>query len=82
VAREVYGAGDPRWLLFRDWLTTTAPVWLRAAYVAHGPAFASWIHERPVAKSAVRVLMDRAIAARVAAIRSVAPAPLPCRASE
>ncbi|MFM8952918.1 MAG: VWA domain-containing protein, partial [Planctomycetaceae bacterium] len=45
VAREVYGVHDPRWLIFRSWLTTEAPAWLRDLYIAHGPAFADWIHD-------------------------------------
>jgi len=62
VAREVYGADDPRWLLFRAWLLTEAPHWLRDLYAAHGQDFAAWIHDKPLVKAAVKVLMDRAIA--------------------
>jgi len=62
VAREVYGDNDPRWLLFRAWLLTDAPDWLRDLYAAHGEDFAAWIHDKPLVKAAVRVLMDRAIA--------------------
>ena len=62
VAREVYGAEDPRWLLFRAWLLTDAPVWLRDLYAAHGESFAAWIHDKPVAKACVKVLMDQVIA--------------------
>jgi hypothetical protein len=62
VAREVYGIDDPRWLLFRAWLLTEAPDWLRETYIAHGESFAGWIHDKPVMKAAIRVLMDRAIA--------------------
>jgi len=29
VAREVYGADNPRWLEFRTWLLTQAPAWFR-----------------------------------------------------
>lgn len=64
VAREVYGATDPRWLLFRSWLQTDAPRWLHDLYAAHGEAFAAWIHGRPLVKSGLRTLMDRAIASR------------------
>ena len=64
VAREVYGAHDPRWVEFRDWLAGDAPVWLHDLYRDHGEAFAAWIHDRPAAKLVVRTLMDNAIADR------------------
>ena len=64
VARAVYGETDPRWLQFRSWLTTEAPRWLRDLYAARGEAFAGWIQHRPIAKTAVRLLMDGAIATR------------------
>jgi hypothetical protein len=61
VAREVYGPHDPRWLVFRDWLTGEAPAWLHGLYGAHGEAFAAWIHDKPAVKGVLRVLMDRAV---------------------
>jgi polysaccharide export outer membrane protein len=61
VAREVYGAENPQWLLFRAWLLTEAPDWLREAYAAHGEEFAAWIHDKPLAKAAVKALMDQVI---------------------
>ncbi|MFM9059747.1 MAG: hypothetical protein ACKOSQ_11605, partial [Planctomycetaceae bacterium] len=64
VAREVYGAADPRWLVFRSWLLADAPAWLRDAYIAHGETFAAWLHDRPAAKAAVRSLMDRVVTGR------------------
>jgi len=67
VAREVYGVADPRWLLFRTWLEDQSPAWLRSLYRSHGEAFADWIHDRPVAKAAIRGCMDLAIAAAPAA---------------
>ena len=67
VAREVYGVHDPRWLEFRSWLHADAPDWLREAYLAHGESFAAWIHDRPLAKQAVRGLMDGVLAERAAA---------------
>lgn len=66
VAREVYGADDPRWLLFRAWLFAEAPEWLRDLYAAHGEEFAGWIHDKPLVKAAVRWLMDLAIASAAA----------------
>lgn len=62
VAREVYGVHDPRWLAFRSWMTWQAPAILRDAYAEHGEAFAGWLHERPVAKAAVRLAMDQVVA--------------------
>jgi len=67
VAREVYGAHDPRWLVFRGWITTDAPPWLRTIYITHGPAFADWIHDKPLAKAAVRAWMDLIVEPRLAA---------------
>jgi hypothetical protein len=69
VAREVYGVHDPRWLEFRGWLQGDAPAWLREAYVAHGEEFAAWIHDKPLAKQAVRGLMDGVLDARATSAR-------------
>lgn len=62
VAREVYGLESPRWLAFRDWLVNEAPAWLQRAYAMRGEAIATWLRDRPLAKAALRALMDRAIA--------------------
>jgi hypothetical protein len=62
VARVVYGESNPRWLLFRSWLTEDAPHWLRDVYASHGEAFAAWIQHKPAGKALVRLLMDQAIA--------------------
>ncbi|MEX0687873.1 MAG: hypothetical protein WD072_04305, partial [Pirellulales bacterium] len=67
VAREVYGANDPRWLVFRDWLTHDAPPWLLAAYTNHGELFAAWIRDKPAVKAGLRLAMDRVIAGRLPA---------------
>ena len=64
VAREVYGEENPNWLLFRAWLLTEAPIWLRDTYATHGEAFAAWIHDKPAAKLAVRTVMDTILAFR------------------
>jgi polysaccharide export outer membrane protein len=72
VAREVYGPENPQWLLFRAWLLTEAPDWLREAYVEHGEEFAAWIHDKPLAKAAVKALMDRVIAKYEAEMPKVA----------
>jgi len=58
VAREVYGPENPQWLLFRAWLLTEAPDWLRETYLAHGEDFAAWIADKPVMKAAVKAAMD------------------------
>jgi hypothetical protein len=66
VAREVYGADNPRWLQFRAWLTSDAPIWLHDLYAREGEQFAVWLHDKPVAKDVVRSLMDAAIAGQAA----------------
>jgi len=58
VARAVYGVDDPRWIMFRGWLTTKAPLWLQTLYCAHGERFADWLENKPRAKSAVRFVMN------------------------
>lgn len=58
VAREVYGADNPAWLQFRDWMLERAPAWLRRAYGKHGPRWAEWVRRNPWCKPALRRLMD------------------------
>jgi hypothetical protein len=62
VAREVYGAQNPRWLMFRDWLDSKAPAWFRNLYIKFGERFAAWIADKPKIKSAIRKWMDARIA--------------------
>ena len=62
VAREVYGVHNPRWLMFRTWITTEAPVWMRNFYAAHGEAVAVWLRDKPAARIAVRLIMDGVLA--------------------
>ena len=64
VARAVYGEGNPRWLLFRDWLAFQAPAWLRRGYVRHGEGFARLVRGSALLRSLLRPLMERAIRAR------------------
>ena len=70
---------DPRWLEFREWMTWQAPRWLQDAYANHGEAVAAWLHERPAAKAAMRLAMDRVLpeatsgASRGSAYRVSAP---------
>jgi hypothetical protein len=58
VAREVYGADNPKWLVFREWMLTQAPKWLRLAYLKHGERIAAWLRGKDVLKSLVRRWMD------------------------
>ena len=61
VAREVYGENNPRWLLFRHWLTTRAPKWFFNLYAKHGVAAAAWLKRHPMFKPVVRRFMDSRI---------------------
>jgi hypothetical protein len=61
VAREVYGIDNPKWLVFRSWLLTKAPAWLRKLYIKHGERFAVWIADKPRIKRVIRAAMDKAI---------------------
>ena len=60
VAREVYGAANPAWLEFREWMMNSAPAWLRNAYMKHGPKWAEWVKRNPWSKRVLRPLMDMA----------------------
>lgn len=54
VAREVFGEGNPEWLMFRAWLFGQAPAWFRWLYLRHGERFAAWIHNKPRLKAVIR----------------------------
>jgi hypothetical protein len=58
VARTVYGEKNPRWLMFRDWLVTEAPLWFRRLYIRHGQSFALFIAPHESVKSVIRRWMD------------------------
>jgi hypothetical protein len=62
----VYGPDNPRWLLFRHWLFTRSPVWIKDVYLAHGEAFAGWLQDKPACKAGIRMLMDAVIASQPA----------------
>lgn len=64
VAREVYGIDNPRWLVFREWMLSEAPQWLRKVYLKHGPRWAAWISDKPTIKRGLRVVMDWIIRGR------------------
>jgi hypothetical protein len=61
VAREVYGAENPKWLQFRHWMLNEADPTLREAYLEHGPQIASFISDKPELKSMIRSWMDSKI---------------------
>ena len=59
VAREVYGADNPQWLVFRDWLLKSGPVWFRKLYGRYGERFARYISDKPRVKAFIRRWMDK-----------------------
>jgi len=58
VAREAYGADNPKWLRFREWMLNRAPDDLREYYIEHGPAIAENIRHDEPAKASMRDTMD------------------------
>lgn len=58
VAREVYGADNPNWVLFRYWMMNMAPVWFKALYLRFGQRMAKWISNKPRIKKLIRRWMD------------------------
>lgn len=58
VAREVYGEDNPKWRVFREWLTLCAPKWFYNLYVKHGERFAAWLKGKHVLKAFIRYWMD------------------------
>jgi hypothetical protein len=61
VAREVYGAHNPKWLQFRTWMFTQAPGWFFRWYMDNGERFADWLRRNPWMKPAIRFWMDSRI---------------------
>ena len=61
VAREVYGAHNPAWLDFREWMLLRAPSWFRALYIGYGERFAKFISDNPRLKARIRGWMDTKI---------------------
>lgn len=57
VAREVFGIRDPRWQIFRRWLFTKAPSWLRLLYLKHGMQFAGVVRKNPWMKLVLKPMM-------------------------
>lgn len=63
VARECYGAENPKWLLFRDWMLNRSPAWFRSLYLRFGERFAKFVSNKPRLKLCIRKWMDSRIAA-------------------
>ena len=58
VAREVYGADNPKWLDFRRVLMAKGSDRLLARYLIKGPAIAEKIAKNPARKAEYREVMD------------------------
>ena len=61
VAREVYGADNPKWLEFREWMFTKASDNLRNFYLEYGERIAESIRNKPKIKAIIRKWMDSKI---------------------
>ena len=61
VAREVYGADNPMWLLFRHWMLNESPGWFRKAYIKYGQRFAGWLSKNEWLKPSIKKWMDSRI---------------------
>ena len=61
VAREVYGAHNPAWLDFREWMLFRSPRWFRSIYLTLGERFARFISDKPRLKARIRGWMDTKI---------------------
>ena len=61
VAREVYGADNPRWVMFRYWLYNEGPTWFKLLYIMFGERFAQFIKDKPSLKQKIRKWMDSKI---------------------
>ena len=61
VAREVYGAHNPAWLDFRQWMFSSAPRWFFKLYLTFGERFANFISNKPRLKARIRMWMDSKI---------------------
>ncbi len=69
IARAVYGEENPRWMLFRDWLTEDSPAWFHALYLRHGERFALWLAPHTGLKAVIRFWMDSRIERKQSAAR-------------
>jgi hypothetical protein len=57
VARAAFGESDIRWMIFREWLLSDAPLWFRRLYGRHGEFVGAWLTGRSWARRVVRTLM-------------------------
>lgn len=57
-AREVYGAENPEWLQFRDWLLGSGRSEFIDFYKANGAEISRKIASQPKIKALIRHLMD------------------------
>jgi len=58
VAREVYGANNSKWLLFRHWLLNYSPNWFCNWYKQNGKMVAKWLSKNSWLKPAIRRWMN------------------------
>lgn len=58
AAREVFGADNPKWVLFRDWLLNDGPAALREWYLTRGEELAAALKANPQEKGWVREFME------------------------
>ena len=54
VAREVFGADNPEWLMFYDWKELKAPAWFRKLYNKFSVQVARFISNKPRLKNIIR----------------------------
>jgi len=54
VAREVFGADNPEWLMFYDWKELKAPAWFRKLYNRFSEQVARFISNKPRLKNIIR----------------------------
>jgi hypothetical protein len=58
AAREVFGADNPKWVLFRNWLLNDGPEALREWYLKRGEELAAALKANPAEKGWVREFME------------------------
>lgn len=58
ISRAAFGADNPRWIKFREWMLTKAPGPLLEVYLKFGPAIAKRIEDRPYRRAQYRRVMD------------------------
>jgi hypothetical protein len=61
VAREVFGADNPEWVLFYDWKELKAPAWFRKLYNKFSVQVARFISNKPRLKNIIRGWMRNRI---------------------